>query len=221
VIDNRGRTLTPCRRKVAEREVRLDRAKWIGPTRIRLRFDPFAYRYIRLKVLDRDNYVCYWCAEPGDTMDHVIPWSKGGRTTLENCICACQECNGQRGDMPAERFARMRNVPPPRIPAKPLGAPVLGVPILKAVNAPVLQIASAAARKAVPAPVVRPASAPVLKAVPAPLAKPVSAPAIRAAKAPAPKTRPAPRPLVAVARPYALMDLLDPYAPAVSRRRLS
>jgi hypothetical protein len=208
---------------VAEREVRLDRAKWISPNRIRLRFDPFAYRYIRLKVLTRDSYVCYWCGEPGDTMDHVIPWSKGGRTTMENCICACQECNGQRGDMPAERFARMRNVPPPRIPAKPLGAPVLGVPIRKAVDAPVLQIASAAALKAAPAPVARPASAPapVLKAVPAPVTTPVSAPVIRTAKAPAPKIRPAPRALVAVARPYALMDLLDPYAPAVSRRRLS
>jgi len=76
---------------VAEREVRLNRAKWIGPQRIRLRFDPFAYRYVRLKVLARDGYTCYWCGEPGFTVDHIIPWSKGGRTTMENCICACQE----------------------------------------------------------------------------------------------------------------------------------
>ncbi|HWH72374.1 MAG TPA: HNH endonuclease signature motif containing protein, partial [Candidatus Sulfotelmatobacter sp.] len=94
VIDSRGRVLTPCRRKVAEREVRLNRAKWIGPNRIRLRFDPFAYRYIRLKVLARDRNTCYWCGEAGDTMDHITPWSKGGRTTMDNCICACQECNG-------------------------------------------------------------------------------------------------------------------------------
>lgn len=113
VIDSRGRTLTPCRRKVAEREVRLNRAKWIGHNKIRLRFDPFAYRYIRLKVLARDEYTCYWCGGFGATMDHVIPWSKGGRTTMENCICACEECNGQRGDMPAEEFARQRNVAPP------------------------------------------------------------------------------------------------------------
>jgi hypothetical protein len=190
---------------VAEREVRLDRAKWIGPDRIRLRFDPFAYRYIRLKVLERDSYVCYWCGEPGDTMDHVIPWSKGGRTTMENCICACEECNGQRGNMLAERFALLRNVTPPHIPAKPLGTPVLGAPILKSVNAPVVQAASA----------------PELKVVKQPAAQTVTAPVVRAVKAPARKTRPAALALVAVARPYALMDLLDPYGPAVSRRQLS
>lgn len=114
VIDSRGRTLTPCRRKVADREVRLNRAKWIGKNRIRLRFDPFAYRYIRLKVLERDKNTCYWCGGPGHTMDHVIPWSKGGRTTMTNCICACEECNGQRGDMDAAEFARRCNVAPPR-----------------------------------------------------------------------------------------------------------
>lgn len=113
VIDSRGRVLTPCRRKVADREVRLGRAKWIGRSRIRLRFDPFAYRYIRLKVLARDRYTCYWCGQPGFTMDHVIPWSKGGRTTLANCICACEACNGRRGDMDAAEFARLMGRPTP------------------------------------------------------------------------------------------------------------
>lgn len=113
VIDSRGRTLTPCKRKVADREVRLGRAKWIGHGRIRLRFDPFAYRYIRLKVLARDKYICYWCGRPGFTMDHVIPWSKGGRTTMTNCICACEECNGLRADTPAGEFARRMSRPEP------------------------------------------------------------------------------------------------------------
>lgn len=127
VIDNRGRTLNPCRHKVAVREVRLDRAKWIGPNRIRLRFDPFAYRYVRLKVLARDQHICYWCGAPGDTMDHVIPWSKGGRTTMDNCICACEECNGQRGNMPAAEFAKLRAVEPPtpRLHLVKLGPPRL------------------------------------------------------------------------------------------------
>ncbi|MBP2018015.1 hypothetical protein J2Z79_001414 [Symbiobacterium terraclitae] len=113
VIDSRGRTLTPCKRKVADREVRLGRAKWIGRSRIRLRFDPFAYRYIRLKVLARDRYICYWCGRPGFTMDHVIPWSKGGRTTMANCICACEECNGLRGDLDAAEFAQRMGRPTP------------------------------------------------------------------------------------------------------------
>ncbi|MEW8978765.1 MAG: HNH endonuclease [Symbiobacterium sp.] len=113
VIDVRGRTLTPCRREVAEREVRLGRARWVGRARIRLRFDPFAYRHIRLKVLARDRYTCYWCGRPGFTLDHVIPWSKGGLTTMDNCICACEECNGRRGDLDAAEFARRMGRPTP------------------------------------------------------------------------------------------------------------
>jgi hypothetical protein len=91
----------------------LHRARWVGKRRIRLRFDPFAYRYIRLKVLERDKYTCYWCGNPGFTIDHIIPWSRGGRTNLANCICACEKCNGSRGDKPAEVFAAELNVPPP------------------------------------------------------------------------------------------------------------
>lgn len=105
--------------------MRLNRAKWIGRDSIKLRFDPFAYRYIRLKVLSRDGYTCYWCGGAGYTMDHVIPWSKGGRTTMNNCICACEECNGLRGDMPAEQFAKQRGVEPPRPEGGPPAPPVL------------------------------------------------------------------------------------------------
>lgn len=113
MIDSRGRALTPCRRKVAEREVRLQRAKWVGRNKIRLRFDPFEARYIRLKVLARDHYRCHWCGQTGDTIDHIIPWSKGGRTNLINCVTACQVCNNQRGDLPAEEFARQKGVEVP------------------------------------------------------------------------------------------------------------
>lgn len=152
MIDSRGRLLTPCRRKVAEREVRLNRAKWIGPNRIRLRFDPFAYRYIRLKVLERDKYTCYWCGNPGDTMDHVIPWSKGGRTTMDNCICACQECNGQRGDMPAEQFALLRHVAVPQVLGGVVTAPrVEGAPeLLEPIDEELPMAAGAPALVAIP-----------------------------------------------------------------------
>lgn len=100
----------------------MERAKWVGKDKIRLRFDPFAYRYIRLKILARDQYTCYWCGGPGDTIDHVIPWSKGGRTTMNNCICACSACNGERGDTPAGEFALTKRVEPPREGLLPIPA---------------------------------------------------------------------------------------------------
>lgn len=44
---------------------------------------------------------CRWCksllTRETATVDHVIPISHGGRTTKENCVLACKECNNKRG----------------------------------------------------------------------------------------------------------------------------
>lgn len=203
VVDVRGRTLTPCQRKVAEREVRLQRAKWIGNNRIRLRVDPFAYRYIRLKVLARDQHTCYWCGKPGETIDHIIPWSKGGRTTMTNCVTACQECNGQRGDMPAEEFARLKGVPVPQFTGNE------PVPSTKAIRRPrptrkgSVRVARRKPGPATPEPAtgvapqsqVAEAAEPALAAT----ASPASAAAPTAPPAPAPATAPAAPPAPATA----------------------
>lgn len=125
----------------------------MGKRRIRLRFDPFAYRYIRLKVLERDKYTCYWCNSPGFTIDHIIPWSKGGRTNLANCICACEKCNGARGDKPAEVFAAELDVPAPsagsafEAPVLPMPKPVITMPVRGALAA-LPSVATAAAVEA-------------------------------------------------------------------------
>lgn len=206
----------------------------MGKNSIRLRFDPFAYRYVRLKVLERDGHTCYWCGQPGHTMDHVIPWSKGGRTTMNNCICACEECNGARGDMPAEEFAKLKNVPPP----KPEGGP--SPELIHLAREAASRIAawrsrkkpratggassvgggSAAAATAiaeVPAPA--PAAAKPAAVRPAPAAKVApaakAAPALKAAPAPAP--RPAATPVLQNPSPL-LRDLLDPEIRPVSLR---
>lgn len=42
---------------------------------------------------------CYLCREKiGDTIDHVIPLSKGGTNDIENLRPACYDCNWQKGD---------------------------------------------------------------------------------------------------------------------------
>lgn len=30
--------------------------------------------------------------------DHIVPWSKGGRTSADNCQCLCRECNRTKGN---------------------------------------------------------------------------------------------------------------------------
>lgn len=52
----------------------------------------------RLLILQRDDYVCKYCGRFGDTIDHVMPKSKGGLSTPDNCVCACAECNLKKAD---------------------------------------------------------------------------------------------------------------------------
>lgn len=60
---------------------------------------------LRYKVLSRDKFKCVKCGnspsvDPKCTLhiDHIIPWSKGGRTELENLQTACKECNIGKGN---------------------------------------------------------------------------------------------------------------------------
>ena len=53
--------------------------------------------FTRFNVFLRDKFCCQYCANEYQaqelTFDHVIPRSKGGRTTWENVVAACSRCN--------------------------------------------------------------------------------------------------------------------------------
>lgn len=54
-------------------------------------------------VLIRDDWTCQYCGKFGDTIDHIIPKSRGGGNTWGNLCAACKDCNGSKGDLtPAE-----------------------------------------------------------------------------------------------------------------------
>jgi len=44
--------------------------------------------------------LCYYCKQefhPSElTMDHLVPIVRGGKTTKNNCVPCCQECNSQK-----------------------------------------------------------------------------------------------------------------------------
>ena len=52
---------------------------------------------LRFQVLRRDGFTCQYCGRAAPHvklhLDHVVPWSKGGRHELENLRTACQGCN--------------------------------------------------------------------------------------------------------------------------------
>jgi 5-methylcytosine-specific restriction endonuclease McrA len=51
-------------------------------------------------VIVRDNHTCAYCGVKTNklTIDHVIPRSKGGKSTFENCVAACRDCNNKKGN---------------------------------------------------------------------------------------------------------------------------
>lgn len=52
----------------------------------------------RRAVFARDRDECQYCAGPAETIDHVVPRSKGGSHTWENVVAACRRCNLRKGD---------------------------------------------------------------------------------------------------------------------------
>jgi 5-methylcytosine-specific restriction endonuclease McrA len=52
----------------------------------------------RRAVLLRDNHKCAYCLEPGDTVDHVVPRSRGGGHEWTNVVTACRRHNTLKGD---------------------------------------------------------------------------------------------------------------------------
>ncbi len=59
--------------------------------------------FTRFNVFLRDGFRCVYCGSPEDlTFDHVIPRSKGGRTSWENIVAACSPCNLRKGGRMAQ-----------------------------------------------------------------------------------------------------------------------
>ena len=56
----------------------------------------------RAGVLRRDGRRCAYCGRRADTIDHVVPRSRGGGHTWENCVAACRAVQLQEG-RPAPR----------------------------------------------------------------------------------------------------------------------
>ncbi|HAY43945.1 MAG TPA: HNH endonuclease [Micrococcaceae bacterium] len=52
----------------------------------------------RRGVLRRDHFRCAYCGKNANTIDHVIPRSRGGQNTWENLVAACLSCNSRKAD---------------------------------------------------------------------------------------------------------------------------
>lgn len=62
---------------------------------------------LRFLVMKRDNFKCCMCGRsPATTpelelhIDHIVPWSKGGETTIDNLQTLCIDCNLGKSNLP-------------------------------------------------------------------------------------------------------------------------
>lgn len=73
------------------------------PTVIRLRrYVHVPYRatvpMTRAALMRRDLTRCGYCGARATTIDHVVPRSRGGTHTWENCVACCASCNHRKAD---------------------------------------------------------------------------------------------------------------------------
>jgi 5-methylcytosine-specific restriction endonuclease McrA len=128
-----------CELSELAREFEPDAHDWIRT----VRFDIAVPRIIRLAIYDRlpqqsvkfnrrniyarDGNHCQYCGRKYPTtdlsLDHVIPRSLGGKTSWENIVCACLQCNIRKGGRTPE-MAGLHLIAPPK---KPRRNPVLTV----------------------------------------------------------------------------------------------
>ncbi|MEI8239613.1 MAG: HNH endonuclease [Actinomycetota bacterium] len=91
-----------------------------SPSVVRLRYmvkAPFLRRTTlsRRALFARDDYQCQYCGGFADSIDHIVPRSRGGRHEWENVAAACRPCNLRKRDRtPVE--AGMVLAQPPRAP---------------------------------------------------------------------------------------------------------
>ncbi len=66
----------------------------------------------RKNILERDGHLCQYCGKTGDTVDHILPKSRGGGDSWTNCVCACSPCNRKKNNhTPKEAGMDLRVTP--------------------------------------------------------------------------------------------------------------
>lgn len=70
-------------------------------------------RWHRGGVFIRDGHRCAYCGKKAKTIDHILPRSRGGTWSWENCVAACFDCNGaKRNRTPEEAGMPLRYAQP-------------------------------------------------------------------------------------------------------------
>jgi 5-methylcytosine-specific restriction endonuclease McrA len=67
----------------------------------------------RQNIFKRDGNKCQYCGFDRElTLDHLVPRSKGGKSTWNNLVTACNNCNSKKGDQSIVEAGLILNKPP-------------------------------------------------------------------------------------------------------------
>jgi len=95
--------------------------------------------FSRKNIFERDKFSCQYCGvkppnkktalkwmeDKALTFDHVIPRSQGGKTTWNNIVTCCLECNKRKGSRtPAQMNWKLK-----KKPKRPEWQPTLNIPL--------------------------------------------------------------------------------------------
>ena len=72
--------------------------------------------FTRFNLFLRDQFSCQYCGAQSEmTFDHVLPRSRGGRTTWENVVAACNRCNLRKANLTLRQAGMVLH----RLPRRP------------------------------------------------------------------------------------------------------
>jgi len=63
-------------------------------------------------VIARDNKECCYCGGLADTVDHILPTSRGGQNVWTNVVAACRRCNSTKSDKLLDEIGWTLRYPP-------------------------------------------------------------------------------------------------------------
>ena len=73
-------------KKPKAKEVNYPKSRW-----------PRSYKTVRKWVLERDCWICVYCGQTANQVDHIIPKNHGGSDLPSNLVAACFSCNNAKG----------------------------------------------------------------------------------------------------------------------------
>jgi len=66
----------------------------------------------RRTVFARDSHRCQYCGSPAESIDHVMPRSRGGLHAWDNVVAACRRCNTRKEDRLPHEVGLVLRTPP-------------------------------------------------------------------------------------------------------------